>query len=233
MEREVLDEFIKIVLKKEIDLSLNDNIAPTVDHLSLSIVSNYNILNSGILGLSFQKKEQGILSTIKNSILRICEEDTSIIENVKAQFILLNDKQNFDYFIITKLNEFSKSNELLLRICKEKNVPIIFYDKLSFVELSKIKNNGFKNAFIATNFTPYGMKERKVINDKLQGFDISSVSFLLNKSQCIDLNSIHMSLKNKIRHRDFFKEFGDDLFYLDQLSERFLKDEVGKIKKLC
>ena len=233
MNNQSLDEFVKLILKKEIsEFKENNSILPTIDHLCLLIISKYNILNSGLLGTNFQKREQGLSLTIRNSIFRIIEEDKSIIDDIEKQyFFFCNPKAlRSKYLILTKYSPFSNINKFIKKAASSADIPFCFYEKLSIIELESIKKMHFDIVFLATNFTPYGIKERKVIYDKFKSMDIEAINFLLNKSQCHDLYAISLSLKEKIKYRDFVKDHGFDTFYLDQLNYSTVKEEIEKIK---
>lgn len=229
---ENLDQLIKILLKEELKNCQKQNIYPTIDYLVLQITSKNNIVNSGILGLNFQKKEMLLSKTIENSILRICEEGDNFFDQIRRQLVI---KHFFsvDYSVLVKNNEFSIFNDLVGLSCLNQNVPLIEYEKISYLEIKRIQQLGIKTIFICTNFTPYGMKERKVIHGRLKEHGIDSVSLFINKSQCQDLYSIPLSLKQKLRYKEFKQEYGIDTFYLDQLSPDFIDSEVKKIKTLC
>lgn len=230
-QRENLDALIKILLLEELEASKDFEIQPNIDYYCLNIISKNNIINSGILGLNFQKKESKLSATIKNSILRICENDESLAEKICPKFQVGANVSNEDFGLVTKFDNFSMFNSNLKLACSCMYVSLIEYCDLSFIELYHLKKYEFKNLFIATNFTPYGMKERKIISDRLKTIDIQSISFLLNKSQCKNLYSIPLSLAEKMKYRDFYKEHGDDTFHLDQLDYSFIKDECSKVKE--
>lgn len=227
-----LDYLIKILLKEELGNCQKQKIKPTIDYMALQIISKNNIINSGILGLNFQKREAYLKSTIQNSILRVCENDEEVGLEMVPQ-ILINQYSSNSYSLFLKYDKFSIFSNEIIKLCHKNNISLIEYDKLTSIEINYIKKLNIETIFICTNFTPYGIKERKVISDRFKESNINSISIFLNKSQCNDLFSIKLSLKQKLRYKEFVKEHGDDTFYLDQLSPDFINSELNKLKNIC
>lgn len=232
MPNENLDEFISLIINDEINHCLENDFKPTINYLCTEIISKYNIINSGLLGLNFQKRESKLYLTIKNSILRIIESKnktlkTSILPQYYYHYTGVN------YAILTKFNPFSRFCELMSNLCFKNSISFIEYNELTSIEINDIKKNGVNFIFIATNFSPYGMKERKVLSQRLDNKNIKSVNFLINESQTINEIPLKLSLKEKIKYREFYREFKDNVYLLDHFKDtKFIEEQLKKIKDI-